>query len=72
MCEFCENIDELHVVEDGYFKGQYLPNKNINQIVKDGEKFHIWHDGGGDCFQSGICVEDITFCAKCGRKLTED
>lgn len=71
MCEFCKNIDEMHVIEDGYFKGQYLPNKNENQIVKDGDKFHIWSDGGGDCFQCGICVEDIAFCPKCGEKLTE-
>lgn len=70
MCEFCKNIDEMRVIEDGYFKGKYLPSKNENQIVKDGDKFHIWPDGGGDCFQCGACVEDIAFCPKCGRKLT--
>ena len=48
MCEFCKNIDEMHVIEEGYFKDQYLPSKNENQIVKDGNKFHIWSDGVGD------------------------
>lgn len=72
MCEFCKNIDEMHIIEDGYFQGKYLPEKNINQIVKDGDKFHIWSDADGDCFQSGICVEDIEYCPKCGRKLVEE
>lgn len=56
MCKFCENIDEMHIIEDGYFKGGYLPSHNENQIVKDKDKFHIWSDGGGDSFQCGICV----------------
>lgn len=70
MCEFCENIDEMHIIENGYFKGGYLPSYNRNQIVKDKDKFHIWSDGGGDPFQCGICVENISFCPKCGRNLS--
>lgn len=71
MCEFCENIDEMHIIKDGCFKGQYLPNNNRNQIVKDEDKFHIWSDGGGDPFQCGTCIENILFCPMCGRKLSE-
>lgn len=59
----------MSIIKEGYFKGQYLPDKNKNQIVKDKEKFHIWSDGGGDPFQCRICVENITFCPVCGRKL---
>ena len=56
MCEFCENITEM----------QYA---NQVSIVKDGNQYHIFDDGGGDSFIAGICVEDIAYCPKCGRKL---
>lgn len=69
MCEFCENIEVMHFIKQGAFKGQYLPDTNRDQIVKDGNQYHIWSDGGGDSFQAGICVEDIAYCPKCGRKL---
>lgn len=40
MCEFCESIVEM----------QYA---NQTSIVKDGNRYHIFDDGGGD-----FCVQE--------------
>ena len=53
----------------GPFKGFFVPAKNQNQLVHDDDGFHIWSDGGGDIFLSGVCIENINFCPICGRKL---
>lgn len=69
MCELCDNICELTKMKRGPFKGFFVPAKNQNQLVHDDDGFHIWSDGGGDIFLSGVCIENINFCPICGRKL---
>lgn len=69
MCELCDNISKLTKMKKGPFREWYVPDKNENQIVSDDDGFHIWHDGGGDPFLSGICIKNIKFCPICGRKL---
>lgn len=69
MCEFCKNISMLKKMKRGPFRGFVVPDTNENQLVQYGDAFHIWSDGGGDPFQSGVCVENVRFCPICGRKL---
>lgn len=68
MCELCDNISKLSKTKEGPFDWSD-PEKNENQIVSNDEGFHIWHDGGGDTFQSGFCIKNIKYCPVCGRKL---
>lgn len=38
--------------------------------VGQNEERQIETFGGGDAFQSGICIENIMYCPICGRKLS--
>lgn len=64
MCEFCENIPK----NDEEFGRMRMDGKQ-DIIFSEKGKFHLFTDTG-DSFCSGI-VNDINYCPKCGRKLSE-
>lgn len=72
-CEFCSNIVDLVKMTKGTFKNWWVPAdmKNEIRIVRDPEtnEYGIWSDGGGDPFVSGVMVDNIVACPKCGRML---
>lgn len=72
-CEFCSNIVDLVKMKKGLFRNCWVPSDMQNEvrIVRDPEtdEYGIWSDGDGDPFVSGVMIDNIVACPKCGRKL---
>ena len=72
-CDFCSNIVDLVKMKEGTFRNWRVPSdmQNTVRIVRDPEtdEYGIWSDGGGDIFLSGVMIDNIVACPKCGRLL---
>lgn len=67
MCEFCKNIGKLEKIKSGHYRGTYKVNDRNSQIIFHNGQFNLYYYGE-DCDE--VCVENMRFCPKCGRKLS--
>jgi hypothetical protein len=67
MCDFCKNI----ITKEDY-KSLSLYDRVFNLpgsfIMKEEDKNNLWYECEDD-FYSGMYLEDIKYCPKCGRPL---
>ena len=70
-CTLCKDIEGY----DDYrqlFKNIYVKEDGKIVYVKETNEYCLTHDGGGDPFQCGICLQGINYCPYCGRDLNEN
>lgn len=69
-CTLCKEIKEYEDYKDLH-RTMEVDEDGTIAYVKQTNEYNLLHDGGGDPFQAGICIQGISYCPCCGRKLNE-